>query len=46
MIKEIINNLLIEISNSIKDCLIVFQIKELKEIIEREIIDKLKEQNK
>ena len=46
VIKEIINNLLIEISNSIKDCLIVFQIKELKEIIEREIIDKLKEQNK
>ena len=46
VIKEIINNLLIEISNSIKDYLIVFQIKELKEIIEREIIDKLKEQNK
>ena len=46
VIEEIINNLLIEISNSIKKHLIDFQIKELKEIIEREIIDKLKEKNK
>ena len=45
VIEEIINNLFIEISNSIKDYLIL-QIKELRQIIETEIIDKLKKDNK
>ena len=42
-IEEIINNLLIEISNRIKEYL-EEQIQELRKIIEREIIDKLKKE--